>query len=534
MTVVFRRGGSATTHSDSYWRSLQYFNLFRLVMATVFVVVTNFPGRLRPFGGEAPLLASWVSALYLACAVLLLLLPRLPQRPRFNRLLTLAVLADILAITLLDYAGGERQNDLSYLLLVVLAAAGLVGQGRLVLFYASLASLALLLDQGYRMLTLGADVSDLTRAAGLCIGFFGTAISAHLLARRALANEALAEQRRLELNGQLRLNRRIIRDMQDGVLVVDARGAVRLHNPQVEVLCDIGQVPEAPTLSDFSEELAQRYPRWRGLDHETTEIVDLPKGRSLRLRYLPPVEGDLAILYLEDLALVQAQARQLKLAALGRLTANMAHEIRNPLAAISHAAELMAEDGAGGASVRLTRIIGENTQRLNRMVTDVLELGRRDHAAMEPIELADFVATFIDEFEMIEPGAARIIASRIEPGLALLFDRGHLNRVLLNLVGNAVRYCRGREGSVQIRASRLGRPAGGVEVRVQDDGPGIHGEERTHVFEPFFTTRSVGTGLGLYIARELCDANGGSLELMESTTGAHFRLIGRGGDGSGC
>lgn len=502
-------------------------------MAAVFVVASNFSGRLRPLGDGAPLLTFWVSTLYLVGAVLLLILPLLPRRPRFNRLLTLEVAADILAITLLGYAGGEGQNSLSYLLLVVLAAAGLVGQGRLVLFYAAMASLAVLLEQAYRTLTMGADVSDLTRVAGMCVGFFGTAILAHLLAQRALANEALAEQRRLELNGQLRLNRRIIRDMQDGVLVVNAEGNVGLHNPQAEVLCNVEQVPEMPTLRNFSDELFQRYLRWCELKRETVEILDLSGGRSLRLRYLPPVEGDLAIIYLEDLALIQAQARQLKLAALGRLTANMAHEIRNPLAAISHAAELMAEDTVDGASSRFTRIIAQNTQRLNRMVTDVLELGRRDRAVVEPIALADFMENFMDEFEMIETDASRIIALRIEPDLIMPFDRGHLNRVLLNLVSNAMRYCKGMAGSIVIQALRSGRTGGGLELHVQDDGPGFQGEERAHVFEPFFTTRSAGTGLGLYIARELCDANGCSLELMEGP-GAHFRIICRSGDGNEC
>ncbi|CAB1370405.1 sensor histidine kinase [Denitratisoma oestradiolicum] len=525
-------GGSAPPNPESYWRSLQYFNLFRLVMATVFVAATHLSGRPQTLGSVAPTMAFWVSSFYLAGAVLLMLLPRLTRRSRFNRQLSAAVGIDILAITLLSHASSEAYGSLSYLLLVVLAAAGLVGQGRLVLFYAALASLVVLLEQGYRTLGGGADVEDLSRAAGLCIGFFGTAISAHLLARRALINEALAEQRRIELDGQSRLNRRIIRDMQDGVLVVDAQGTVRHHNPRAEILCNVYRVPEAPTLKDFSTELSRRYPQWREAGREVADILDLPGGHSLRVRYLPPGESDLALLYLEDLILVQAQARQLKLAALGRLTANMAHEIRNPLAAISHAAELMAEDSGNEAGIRLTRIIGENTQRLNRIVTEVLELGRRDRANIEPIVLADFVAAFLDEFTIIEPRAANFVESRIEPGLILYFDRGHLNRVLLNLVGNAMRYCQERPGSILIDTPRPARLDGMVELHVRDDGPGIDGEGRFHVFEPFFTTRSGGTGLGLYIARELCDANGGSLELMEGEGGAHFRIIGRRGNGN--
>jgi two-component system sensor histidine kinase PilS (NtrC family) len=224
---------------------------------------------------------------------------------------------------------------------------------------------------------------------------------------------------------------------------------------------------------------------------------------------------------------IQAQAHQIKLVALGRLTANMAHEIRNPLAAISHAAELLLERQETATQNRLAHIIGDNTQRLNRLVTDVMELGKRDRAQPEVIRLADAIASLIEDMVIVDPKAQGVIKSSCPESLLLQFDRSHFQRVLTNLLENALRYCSGNAGSVRVEA-RFQKSRGLVEMNVCDDGTGVSQEDRQHLFEPFFTTRSSGTGLGLYIARELCEANGGMLESMPSEKGAWFRISGKG------
>jgi two-component system sensor histidine kinase PilS (NtrC family) len=395
------------------------------------------------------------------------------------------------------------------------------------MFYASLASVSVLLEQGSRLLDGSADLSDLTYTGIICVGFFGTAATAHLLSRRVVASELLAEKRGNELAVQLRINEQVIRDMQDGVLVVDGDGRVRQHNRQAEALCQVGG--ELNQLSDFCGDLAQRYPQWRAWAREVETVVTLPGGnRPLHVRYVPAGVGEDSLIYLADTGRLQAQAQQLKLAALGRLTANMAHEIRNPLAAISHAGELMQDEQDPVLQTRLLRIIGENTQRLNRLVTDVLELGRRDKTQIETIRLQSFLESFAEELAVADVAAAKVLSVECPPAATLLFDRGHLSRLLSNLVGNAVRYCSGAPGSVRVRVEM---PASGnaVELHVEDDGPGIEASARIQVFEPFFTTRSTGTGLGLYIARELCEANGATLVLLDGEGGAHFRMTGRKG-----
>jgi two-component system sensor histidine kinase PilS (NtrC family) len=235
------------------------------------------------------------------------------------------------------------------------------------------------------------------------------------------------------------------------------------------------------------------------------------------------------VIFLEDLSHIQQQAQQLKLASLGRLTANIAHEIRNPLSAINHATELlMEESGQRNASqTRMLQIIHDNTKRLDNMVQDVLKLNRRDQAHKEQFDLVGYLRTFSGEFCEIEKIPADIISIQAEVGAVVTFDRSHLNQVMWNLCRNALRYCQRRTGSIVINL-RPGSRQGTIELSVIDDGAGIAEALRGHLFEPFFTTASSGTGLGLYIAREICEANGATLDYVERSEGAQFTLVFKG------
>ncbi len=511
---------------EIFWRSLHYFNLYRLGVATFFLCAIKIYDDTLGFGAQNPGLFAWVSTAYLSCGVLFYLALQVFRRS-FSFHLTLQVVVDILMLSVLMYASGGAKSGMAVMLLVVLAAAGLVGQGRLSLFFAALATLALLLEQAYRVLEFGANPEDFMRSGITSIGFFATAISARLLARRVVANEALARQRGIELADQMVINQRVIRDMQDGVLVVDADGMVKQHNPQAENLLGMRALP-LPDLAAVSPTLAQCFIRWRQQSAETAETMRIPDGgRLLRVRFLPAGEGGNALLYFEDMEREVAQVQQLKLAALGRLTANMAHEIRNPLSAISHAAELLAEESGDATLQRLTRIIGDNTQRLNRLVGEVLELGRRDSAHPELLGLNGFIEAFLDDYAVNEAQIKEIVVLSLDSSAMLSFDRSHLNRVLWNLLGNALRHCRREPGSIRLETHAAASP-GRTELHIIDDGTGIAPSLQSQVFEPFFTTHSSGTGLGLYIARELCEANGALLEILANAPGAHFCLTGKG------
>ncbi|MBP9931843.1 MAG: hypothetical protein KBF63_21410 [Rhodoferax sp.] len=510
---------------EPFWRSLRFFSMYRLLIALLFMVAALVFGDTISLGTQDPLLFDRVAAVYVLLSIAFLAV--LLRRPRrFSLQLSVQVALDIAALTLMMFASGGQKSGIAILLLVVVAGAALVGQGRMTLFYAALASVAMLLEESWRALTRDADPADFVRTGIISIAFFATAIIARLLAQRVVANETLARERGRELDDQLRISERIIRDMEDGVLVVDADGRVRLLNPRAEALLAVAATSGAE-LATLSRELAERYRVWSAQPVEMVEMLRQESGRLLRVRYLPSAEsGSNALIYLEDMERVQSQAQQLKLAALGRLTANMAHEIRNPLAAISHAAELLAEEDVDPLRQRLARIIHDNTRRLNRLVTEVLELGRRDRAQPETLRWQVFLSGFMEELALHDESAGK----RVRVGgldVELRFDRGHLYRILWNLMGNALRHASSADGAVRLEAKPATTPSR-VELHVVDDGPGVDEAQRNQVFEPFFTTHGAGTGLGLYIARELCEASGARLELLDEGPGAHFRITAEG------
>jgi two-component system sensor histidine kinase PilS (NtrC family) len=283
--------------------------------------------------------------------------------------------------------------------------------------------------------------------------------------------------------------------------------------------------------ADFRTLMPEAAGRWNVWRLESAERQAAPpgvfdvsaRGRELRVRFIDAgAEEDLTVVFIEDVTRLREQAQQLKLAALGRLTANIAHEIRNPLSAISHAAELLEEGQRVADRVRLTRIIRDNTSRLERLVSDVLQLNRRDRVEAERIHLNRWLKDFLEEFARNESVAAGRLALEAKREALVRFDRGHLHQVLWNLMRNAVRHAKGGDGSVRVAVSVL---ANQVELNVIDDGDGVPQTVQGQLFEPFFTTYSAGTGLGLYLARELCAANGATLEYVEGSPGGHFRIV---------
>ncbi|MBI4998608.1 MAG: sensor protein [Rhodocyclales bacterium] len=510
--------------AESYWRSLQYFSVYRLVAGAVFLTAFLMTGGGANLASQSPTLFLWADSAYLVAAFIFLLTLQRFKRA-FNLQLSIQVACDVAFLTVLMYASGGAKSGIAFMLVVVVAGAALVGQGRLTLFFAALATLAVLIEQTIRLIQFNAEADDFFRTGLISIGFFATALIARLLAGRVVANENLARQRGIELADQVRINRQVIQDMDDGVLVVDADGGVRLLNPQAEVLLSTSP-PSGSPLADYWPDLAKRLQPHQATG-EVTGILKAPNGKSLLYRLLPSEEGGNTLIYLQDLGRIQAQAQQLKLAALGRLTANIAHEIRNPLAAITSAGELLADEQRADTRARLVRIIGDNASRLNRLVGEVLDLGRRDHVQQESISLPAFLAQFLEEYSLQDANAPKRIRLGARDGDLICFDRAHLYRILENLVTNALRYAGNAPDAVRIDV--VAGPPDRVELHIIDDGPGIADADRGKIFEPFFTTRSSGTGLGLYIARELSEANGAQLDLLDGSGGAHFRVTAKEG-----
>jgi len=512
-------------YPDSYWRSLQFFNAYRLTVAVLMTAAAAYFGGSTILGAYDRATFLLTGAAYVFLAVLSFI-PARVRRPELDWQLSMQVTADVACIVLLMHASGGIVSGLGLLLLAVLAGAGLISRGRLTLFHAALASIAVLLEHTYQVLESDGYASNFVQAGFLSIGYFATAWVAHVLARHAVESERLAAQRGTDLANMAQINQLVIQDMDAGVVVVDADGRIRSRNAKAEALLGpLSSEYVEGALQDRAPVLARRIARWRGQQPtDAGPATTLIGGKPVSVRFVPVGErgGVGAVLFLEDLTRVQAQARQMKLASLGRLTANIAHEIRNPLSAISHATELLQEEGGlNETGNRLLSIIHDNTQRLDRMVQDVLRLNRRDSAHTEQFVLGEFLRTFVEQFCSIERTDQQVLALDVTVHAIVRFDRSHLNQVMWNLCRNALRHCRGLAGSIRIRVDR-GARADGVRLSVIDDGPGVAPEYRAHLFEPFFTTVASGTGLGLYIAREVCEANDATLEYVESAAGGHF------------
>lgn len=515
---------------DPYWRSLHYFNLYRLIVSGFFVVSYLVMGSTPVYGADDPKLFFAVSVIYVFFGAFMALAVSV-RWPSFILQLSFQAVGDVVFLVLLMHASGGVKSGIGMLLVVALAASSLISKGRQAMFFAAVAAIAVLLEQSYQLFVM--DVKeDYFHSAMLGMGFFATAGLGHFLAKQVVASERLVEQKSIDLENLAQVNELVIHEMQDGVLVVDEYGRVRSHNARCEGL--LGPPPRIWSdlrLDDYAPALEGRLARWRRDRNSVfTPLQVRATGKQINTRFSPiDADSDVgAVIFLEDVSQQQARAQQIKLAALGRLTANIAHEIRNPLSAISHATQLLQEEEHDKTEVRLLQIIRDNTLRLDRIVQDVLQLNRRDRAQRETIQPEVFLRAFIEQFCLAEKVPVAAISLEMESDQAICFDRAHLHQVLWNLCVNAWRHSRQSDGSLRIYVSAA-YLENVVQVDVIDDGPGVDKALVAQLFEPFFTTFSSGTGLGLYIAREICAANGASLDYIEVAPGGQFRICCEGG-----
>lgn len=515
---------------DTTWRTLAVFCLYRIVLALFVGMAFIYLNRFFNLGVIKPA-AVLPTVIAYTVAAIVLLVPARVREPNLTIQVTAGVIVDVVAIVMLMYASGGVRSGLGVILLVSLAAAGLITRGRLVYFHAAVAALAVLLEQTFQTWRFDAGPQDFVQAGLTSAAFFATAGLASTLARYARTSEQIAEERKIDLANLSQINELVIRDMQDGILVVDTSGGIRQHNPRATQL--LGPLPGGrwPQLSEYSPEVARLLESWRqGSETPYMQLRTPRTARELQVHFVAIGGGKPAptVIFIEDVGRMRQQAQQMKLVALGRLTASIAHEIRNPLSSIGHAAELLEEDARmGDEERRLVTIINSNVTRLDRIVQEVLYLNRRDRAQPEAIDPTPYLANFAKEFCAAEKVPGDGIDVQVRTTQRILFDRQHLDQVLWNLVRNAWRHCIRKPGSVRVVVWPAPVP-GRLVIDVHDDGPGISAETQSHLFEPFFTTVPQGTGLGLYIARELCEGNGARIEYVENPSGGQFRITVKG------
>ncbi len=486
-----------------------------------------------------------VSLVYAVQAFTLWLLPRFwpmgqpwtgAAYRRRHWLATIGV--DLLAFTLLHLLEVDSTFNYAALLVLPVLMAGVLTSRLLALGTAAAVSLMLLVVA--LRATFGGATPALMLQSGLAgLGLFIITLLAGELAGRLAREERAARGSRELARQQAQLNRLVIEEMADGVLVIDRRLHVRAANPAARALL------VAQGLGPLAPFTLQARPGWEALQAAAEQALaesDWPDGgrdvqlnfgdghtRTLRLRVrfmrgaalgLPAPAGQaegsepFAVLLMEDLRTLQARIRQEKLAAMGRVSAGIAHEIRNPLAAIAQANELLLEDELDAPQRQLAQMVADNVQRLKRLVDDVMDVAP---GAEPPLRIIDAVHTVGQaaadwaRTAQLPVGAdSRLRADLPLTAVDVEFDPEHLRRVLVNLLDNALRHASAAPGSVFLRLAA--RDDAWVQLSVLSDGAPITPDVERHLFEPFFSTRSRGSGLGLYICRELCERHGASIE----------------------
>ena len=514
-------------------RELYFFALYRVLEAGILAALMFSPlGDLlgEPRHGD---LGTAVAVGYLVLALVLFFVGRSVHWLVW--IVFISVCLDVLVAALITHAlPGATAGVAMMLLFNVSAAALLLPSTRMALVVALIAIAALFGEYFFTFFHDQNSSRSLAEVIMFAVSYLALAYLAHQAGQKARISQALAEKRGEEVANLFEVNELIIRRMRTGVLVVDADNHIKLSNEAASLLLGDGGDGKGVdgkgvSLLHAAPELARRLQRWRnGWQTDETPMQFSPDQPEVQPRFARLLaDSDTSLIFLDDATVVSRRAESLTLAALGRFSASLAHEIRNPLAAINYAVQLLEESQqVSDGDRRLLQIIHQQCQRTNGIVESVLGLARRERATPEHVDLNTFARRFVDEYQQtlsIETDTLEtIIGAKPVPALV---DSRHLQQVVTVLVQNALNYGRlpGESARVRIRVFNAeGRPT----IDVMDRGPGIPEAVAAQLFRPFFTTSEHGTGLGLYIARELCRANQATLEYVPVPGGgACFRII---------
>lgn len=525
--AITDRPRDRASRSGELWKALYYFNLYRLVLAGCLLTLSLAGTQIAYFGERFPTLFFFASA-GLAVMGVINIITINRGRPTVRTQAQIQITADLALISLLMHASGGVPSGLGLLLVVSVAAGGVVLSGRGTLLNAAIASVLVLLEHALNLIQ-SHPAGGYTQVGLLGVGLFTIGLAVYILAHRIRRTEALAYSQAIDIANLGQVNELIVEQLETGIVVTDQNGQVRHINHTARRLLDVPDKTAGPPIAEISPVLAHTLDAWQARPGaRIAPIRPRIDGPNVTTRILPLGEGTSksALIFLEDSTAMEKQAQQLKLAALGRLSAAIAHEIRNPLAAVSHASQLLAETGLPDPqSERLVKIVQDQSVRINEIIESVLQLGRRGGGSPVGIELntrlADFARSFT-EVRGINPGAIEVSG----PLVTVQMDPGHLTQVLTNLCENAIRYSPAYHGEPLITlVTQATRDGMNTALDVIDHGTGIEPNREEEIFEPFFTTDAKGTGLGLYVARDLCEVNQGRLDYFKGQDGGcRFRI----------
>ncbi|HEX7080747.1 MAG TPA: HAMP domain-containing sensor histidine kinase [Gammaproteobacteria bacterium] len=529
-----RRDSAIGEAGEFGWRILGLLNVFRLALGAILLAAFLLVDSPRLIGDLDPAVAfrALVAMLAVGCVEMWLLYRR---TPRVELQTYLLFGADLAVVVALIHASGAQSNALGGLLAVSVGALALLVPLRRAFFFAAITTLALLLEQTFAHLRGVSGVEQYAAAGILGVVVFLITAVAQLVRRRIVETEALAEQRSVDLRNLVELNEYIIQHLRESIVVVDGDDRVRLINESaLKHLGASGRTDGLP-LRTLSPELVERLGEWRregAVANGSGSPFAAADGSTTIQPHFAPLGSSRAggvVIFLEDVSLIAERVQQTKLAALGRLSASIAHEIRNPIGAMSHAGQLLAEsESIGAEDRRLTDIIRVNAKRVSQIVESVLSLSRREKARPERLLLKPWMHDFANEFvqtQELYEGAVSVTPDSVDVEVEM--DPTHLHQIVWNLCENAVKYASATAGAIAVdltcgQVETTGRPF----LQVGDRGPGIDPAQAEQIFEPFFTGQPGGTGLGLYVCRELCERNGATLRYFARPGGgSQFRIV---------
>jgi two-component system sensor histidine kinase PilS (NtrC family) len=533
MTSLLPNPRAAANSADLAWRVLALVNLYRLLvpalLAVLFLVMSP-----SPIGHAAPGLFTTTAAAYFLYAVACIWAVK-GRWPEIDIQTFINVCVDVTALTLLTYASGGMNSGLAALLVLPVGAASFIVRQELAMMFAATATIAILAQQVFSAFAARGDTGDFAAAGIVGALLFIVVLGVGPLARGLRESEERVRQREVDVANLAELNQFIVQHLRESILVVDANDTIRLINESAAQLLQGGSVPAGTPLGEVSPRLLYLLDTWRRHTYDWQQSslsLAASDGGSLVQPHFVSLgrEGQgPTLIFLEDTTMIAERVQQSKLAALGRLSASIAHELRNPVGAMSHAAQLLAEaPNLSAQERRLTNIITNNGERVSSIIDNVLQLSRRDSTRQERIELNGWLEEFLKEFrETTQTDEQTLSLVPSENDLDVRVDPSHLQQLMWNLCENALKYGRlpqSNEG-IEIRTGRIAisdRPF----LEVRDRGPGIEATDAERIFEPFFTAGKGGTGLGLFIARELAQCNRAVL-LYEPRAGGGsvFRLV---------
>ncbi|MGH8190531.1 MAG: ATP-binding protein [Rhodanobacteraceae bacterium] len=509
-------------------RELRVLDIYRVFQALTYTVLSLGSLAFAWMPLRDPTVARATALIYLVFALAVLAWDLRGSRAlvaRTSAFLTIDVIAAFLAAVTIPAA----HTGIAAMLVINVGAAALLLTPRLGGLFAALATLAMIAQA--LLVTNAGDVGPSLLEAGLFgVFYFALAALGYALGSQMRASEALAEQRGSDLANLAQVNDMIIRRMKTGVLLVDEGNRIHQINESAWMLMGNPGI-EQRDLGTVAPELSRRLYHWRTTHEHDTNAIALAEGAPEivpRFTRLSAHDESFVLIFLDDTSLVSQRAEQLTLTTLGRLSASIAHEIRNPLAAIRYSAQLLAEsEDIGTADQRMVEIINNHCGRVNEIIENILQLSRRERSRPDSLDLNNWAARFVDEYKEANDIGHDSLRPLLYPRpVEALADPQHLQQVVWNLVQNALRYGRLPDEPARVMVvARLATDNGPPLLEVIDRGPGIPPKVAAQVFEPFFTTHQYGTGLGLYLAKQMCEANQANLEYVPVAGGGScFRI----------